>query len=187
MPATTQIVDIPEEHLADLTAWVQNHRGSIKEWDLVLGKHGHLYLNGYQPSLDLYLRMQVAAQRPEMRCPAVLSMPVHIRRELFQMGADSYDWMNEGLFDEIDLPEIMRIIADVLQIRRETALDDQDERVQYIRSLNGNENLPDWKDMSQAQRALIQEAFVGVQWETRRRLDSFVTDKLTQHLRDLRS
>ena len=184
MVKTTQIVEIEQEEMAEMTRWVQARGGQVREWDLVLGNHGHLYLNGENPSMHKFLRMQVAADRPDMVFPPMKSIPIAIRRDLLQTGADCYDYMNEGTFDEFDLPELMELAGPALQPRGEMVVKNMTAKLNYLRSQKGNNDLPGWDEMSQAQRALVHEAFSGgTEWENLGMLDPNLLNRLNKLLR----
>ena len=169
----------------ELTTWVNNHSGTLRKWDLVQGNHGRTNIDAQHPSLERYLKLQVAADNPKMACPKISQMGEATVHTLLQAAVDSYEWMYEGHFDSIDLPEVMGIIASDLRPRLMAEPTDVRERVRYLRDNPATQDLPDWESMTPTQRALIDEAFDAstTEWETQSRLNSNVQDALSKHLR----
>ena len=185
MQATTQIVTIPEDNLEELTTWVNNHGGTLRKWDLIQGNYGRTTSAAQHPSLERYLKLQVAADNPEMACPKISEMDEATVHTLLQAAVDSYEWMYEGHFDSIDLPEVMTIIAANLRPRVMVEPADVREQVRYLREHPATQDMPDWESMTPKQKALVSEAFQdsATEWETQSRLNSNVQDALSKHLR----
>ena len=183
----TYIVEIEQEHLETITREIHNKGGQIQPWNLTLGKFGHLKGEGDKKSLNLYMRLAVASNNPEMRCPHTEEMPGEVTLELLKLGADSYEWMNEGYLDHIDLTEAMRIVEDELIPRTEIGMDNADAKVRYLKQDSPSLDLPDWDEMTQAQKSLLQEAFSECrsEWQQEGRLNSHVLDLLKYQLRNL--
>ena len=185
MQATTQIVTIPKDNLEELTTWVNNHGGTLRKWDLIQGNHGRTNVDTQHPSLERYLKLQVAADNPEMACPKISEMDEATVHTLLQAAVDSYEWMYEGHFDSIDLPEVMTIIAANLRPRVMVEPADVREQVRYLRENPATQDMPDWESMTPIQKALVSEAFQdsATEWDTQSRLNSNVQDALSKHLR----
>ena len=183
---STQIVTIPEEYLLGLTAWVENHSGSTRRWDLVQGEYGTIYADAEQPSLERYLKLHTAASTPELACPRISQMKDETAHQLRQAAVDSYDWMFEGHFDELDLPHVLNIIESELVPRAFHKPVDTSQRLRYLRLNPETADLPHWEDMNLAQRALILEAFEDspTEWATNGRLNSLLQDGLNRHLKE---
>lgn len=178
-------VTIPAEHEAELTDWVARKGGRTEpEPRFITGNHGYLYVSGRNWSLDFYLRMFTAATNPEMECPSLSDMPTEVLMDLLQQGTDSYDWMNEGRFDEPEQPELQATLQPVLRARTPLEPEQASQMTGYLQSLGLPQEMPDWQSMSPAQQALVQETFRhSAEWRTEQRLHSADLESLAAMLR----
>lgn len=181
MPST-YIVDIDPEHANELSNWVNDHDGSVRPWNLVHGDYGVLYTDADQPSLNQYLRFEVAVQNPDKHCPTVAEMNPAIAHHLLEIAVNSYEWMHEGHFDEVDLPRVMEAISEALVPREPVEIPDREILVAQL-SHRCTNALPDWAGLNPAQRAVISEAVLtSTEWANERRLDSYTEYQVVRAL-----
>lgn len=179
------IVDIPEEHADDLTQWAQERRGNAKPWYLTTGRYGTFHNGQEMPSLQFYIKMQVARTAPGMLFPNTNQLEPSVWQDMAQAAADSSEWMNEGYLDDADLPNLMRAIAPALRPRPPIALEDATAKTNYLRTDRRMQDLPRWDNLSPSQQALIDEAFTqsNSEWQQQARLNSLTQDILATQLR----
>ena len=186
MERTTQIVTIEPEHLAELQEWVGNRHGTIEPDNKIKGTYGTIDRNAEARELIRYVRMEVAQRQPQMRCPPVSDMPQDILDDLFRMAADSYDWIHESHFDDIDLPYILEVVQPALQPRSSMAPPDADAKLRHLTQFWKNDNAGQWATCTPTQQALIQEAFEGSkQWQSSMLLEEDIRQQLIDRLRQV--
>ena len=114
MPETTLIVDIDQQHLPDLQAFVTKRGGKYRTWDLVLGQYGQQYISLENPELLEQFRSDLVNHIPDQECPSWNQLPENARRDILQIAANSYSWMHEGYFEEEDFPDLLVATRDYL-------------------------------------------------------------------------
>ena len=177
-------VTIPEARLEDLRRYVSGKGGRTTRRNVIQGKHGSIDPGAELPSLDEYLRLNVAAAHPGQQIPPTDWMPEEVRYELLQAAADSYDWIYEGKFDEIDLSHVLEILGPTLETKSYQQSEDAEALVQSLRKAAMLQDLPRWEHMPDSERFPVMEAVqMDPHWAQGYNPNSYVHDMLLNVLR----
>ena len=169
MPETTLIVDIDQQHLPDLQAFVTKRGGKYRTWDLVLGQYGQQYISLENPELLEQFRSDLVNHIPDQECPSWNQLPENARRDILQIAANSYSWMHEGYFEEEDFPDLLVATRDYLVPRTNQIPPKADQMMDYLSE--HNVHLGPWDQVSTNLQLLVTDVAVNSrEWQEETRL-----------------
>lgn len=179
----TLIVTIPAGKRAELQEWLDANGGTYRPWNRVIGNHGVLYSDAAPPSLNEYLRLEVAARTPGRKCPQIGDMPAQIAHEVLHIAANSYEWSHESHLDPSDLNHTLNLIEPTLEPRGNVQIADGHAKLEYLKTLPVGRGLPGWENLNDRQIAIIDEAFGNsTEWQTEGRLSNAIRPRVEQLL-----
>lgn len=90
------LVKIPAEHAGAIKELAAAFGGRVEPWNIILGKYGYLHLDTPYNSASLIQAAARALGIPELQWDQLTPLQ---QRQLAELGADDWAFMNEGQFE----------------------------------------------------------------------------------------
>ena len=135
----------------------------------MLGQYGQQYMNLENPQLLEQFRSHLVNHIPDQECPSWNQLPENARRDMLQTAANSYSWMNEGYFEEEEIPDLINATREYLVPRTNLIPPKADQLMDYLSE--HNVHLGPWDQVSTNLQLLVTDVAVNSrEWQEKTRL-----------------